>query len=520
MNEAARSRGGRGWRFPLIVAEVAALAVAAVQYLDVIESHLKFPLTLFVFAVALLVFLVWLLLKSPFPRRTRVGSTLGIVALLAAVIFGLKWTTRIDGTYTGAGVPRLAWRWSAPPDANLAALPSADPSRSVADLATTTSNDFPEFLGPGRKNALEGVHLARDWSTPPKQLWRQPIGLGWSSFAVVGDFAVTQEQRGPKELIVCYEVLGGKAVWEHENEARFSEWQGGDGPRATPTIDAGRVYALGATGILDCLDGASGKVIWSHDILADHHVSNTDYGKSSSPLIVDDLVIVTGGGSSGPSLIAYHKQTGQEAWSAGNERPGYASPVLATLAGVRQILTINSQSAAAFDVSDGHLLWHYPWPGYLPKNVQPIPLDGDRVLIGAGYGVGSAVLQVKANGSALSVEPLWSNRYLKPKFANMVVHDTFVYGLDDGILTCLDVRDGKRMWRGGRYGHGQLLLVDDLLLVQEESGDVVLVEATPSAFHELTSFPALSGKTWTCPALSGHRLLVRNDREAACYVLP
>jgi outer membrane protein assembly factor BamB len=276
---------------------------------------------------------------------------------------------------------------------------------------------------------------------------------------------------------------------------------------------------MGATGVLDCLDGATGHTIWSRDILADAHGRNQTYGKSCSPLLIDDLVVVTGS-SAGPSLMAYHAGNGFPDWQGGNESPGYASPVVATLAGMRQILTINSAGAAAHDPGDGHLLWRFDWPGSMPKDVNPIAIDSDRVLISAGYGLGTTLLTVRSNGGTLSVAPRWTSRQLKPKFANNAVRGNYVFGLDDGVLTCLDLSGGKRKWRDGRYGFGEVLLVDDLLVVQTEPGDVALVEATPDEFRELGTFHALGDKAWACPALAGHYLLVRNDREAACFQLP
>lgn len=520
MSDRARGTRRLRWKPAAIIIALEVIALLALHHREWVESYIAAYATAFVMVVFTLVLLVWFAFFSGLSVKTRGTGVIAFAMLgfLAAMI--LKLTTRVDGTISGVGVPRLVWKWTPRPGAGLENAPVVAAGAAPVDLAATPQ-DFPEFLGPGRQNAVNGPGLSRDWSaSPPRQLWRQPIGLGWSAFAVVGPFAVTQEQRGASELTVCYEVASGKARWEHAHEgARFSEWQGGDGPRATPTIFQGRVYVMGATGFLDCLDGATGKPLWSRNVLEDSHSGNLTYGKSCSPLIVDDLVVVTGG-SRGPSLLAYHKSDGSLAWTGGNETPGYASPVFATLAGAKQILTINSDSAAAHDPADGRLLWRYDWPGSMPKDVQPVPLDGDRVLISAGYGIGTTVLQLRNENGQFSVQPLWTSRHLKPKLSNVVVHGNYVYGLDDGILTCLDLATGKRMWRGDSYGFGQLLGVGDLLLIQSEPGDVALVEASPNAFHEIARFAAISGKTWQGPALSGHHLLVRNDHEAACYELP
>jgi len=388
------------------------------------------------------------------------------------------------------------------------------------NLSDVSDDDYPQFLGPHRNATVDGVGLLRDWEMhPPRPLWRQPIGTGWSSFAIVGGYAVTQEQRDDKELVTCYEVESGRLCWVHADETSFYHPMGGDGPRATPTISEGRVYTLGATGRLNCLDGATGTPAWSVDIVQDNQAKNNEWGKSGSPLVVDDLVVVSAGGEDGRSLVAYHRDTGERVWVGGNRRSGYASPMLATLAGVPQILILNKGAVTAHDPSDGRLLWEQPWG----KNInvaQPVPLDGDKVFVSTGYGIGGALFQLaRSESGEFEITQRWRTRSIKAKFTNVVVRDGFLYGLDDGIFVCVDLATGKRRWKAGRYGHGQVLGLDDLLLVQAESGEVVLVEASPEAHREHGRFQALSSKTWNNPAFWRGYLLVRNDQEAACYRL-
>jgi outer membrane protein assembly factor BamB len=504
------------WWLPAGILVLEALVIAYLNLSGSIEDFglLPAPLTLMSLVLTLLLLAGWFLFLSGFRRRTRLLGVTALVAVLATLYF----TLRIDG-FSGDMVPQLAWSWQPKKDRLLDDLP--EPAGARVDLATTSAGDFPQFLGPQRRAVVTGVRLDRDWSArPPRPLWRQPIGAGWSAFAVVGHSAVTQEQRGDKELVVCYDLLTGRVQWTHTDRARFSEVMGGDGPRATPTLAGGRVYALGATGLLHCLDGATGAVVWSRDVLADHQTSNLPWGKSSSPLVFDDRVVVSLGESTDRCLAAYHRDTGQPLWHAGRDKASYSSPVLATLAGKRQIVSVNAQSVTAHDPADGQILWEYAWPGEMPKCSQPVPLDGDRVFLSTGYGIGCVLLQVKADGDRLAVTEIWSNRNLKTRFTNVAVRNGFVYGLDDGILACLDLATGKRKWKDGRYGHGQVLLVEDVLLVQAESGDVVLIEADPEAHRERARFAALRGKTWNNPALAGRYLVVRNDQEAACYELP
>lgn len=477
-------------------------------------------------AVTLLTILAlafWFVFLTGFPLRTRLVLLLIGAMTLAGVGLGIKNLTRIEGSIDGSGIPRLVWKWSPPRDARLQELVVARPTANASDtLARGPANDFPQFLGPNRLGVITGVHLTRNWGTsPPRQVWRQPIGLGWSAFAVSGQRAITQEQRGEKELIICYELSTGRVLWSHTNRVRFSEVLGGDGPRATPTLDEGRVYAIGATGILDCLDEATGKLIWSRDVLRENGLQNIAWGKSCSPLLLDEMVVVTGGAEETKSLLAYHKDTGRPLWQSGRDQASYCSPSFATIAGRRQILVLNAQSVSGHNPRDGKALWDYSWRGNWPKVAQPLALEKDRVFIGAGYGLGCVMLQLKRSDSGdWSVIEIWKNRNLKPKFTNVVRREGCIYGLDDGTLVCLDLDTGERKWKEGRYGHGQMLLVDDVLLIQAESGDVVLVEANPNEHRELGRFSAIEGKTWNNPVLAGIYLLVRNDQEAACYELP
>lgn len=514
---AAAATGRARWVPPTVILLIATAAIGFIHVSEWVESYLAAYLVSALVVVTFLALFVWFIRFSGFALRVRKTIAWVVVALLAIAAVVIKLTTRVDGVISGVGFPRLAWRWSPRADSQLPPITTAN---QAVNLTNTSPQDFPEFLGPDRRNALRGVGLAREWPRPPRLLWRQPIGAGWSSFAAVGPWAVTQEQRGSREWVVCYEIETGKPQWAHVREnTRFVDSQGGDGPRATPSIVGGRVFAMGATGVLDCLDGSDGKIIWSRAVLADP-AQNLTYGKSCSPLIVGDLVVVTGG-RGGPSLLAYRVSDGSLAWSAGGESPGYASPVLATFAATRQIITINAASVTAHDPADGHVLWRFAWPGSMPKTVQPVALEGDRLLISAGYGLGTTLLSVASANGTWTVTPAWTSHHLKPKLTNNVVRGNYVYGLDDpGVLTCLDLSTGKRMWRDGAYGFGQLLLVDDLLLVECEPGEVVLVDPRPDALHELARFTALQTRTWSGPALSGHRLLVRNDQEAACYELP
>jgi outer membrane protein assembly factor BamB len=243
-------------------------------------------------------------------------------------------------------------------------------------------------------------------------------------------------------------------------------------------------------------------------------------------LIVDDLVVVPGGGQGEKcrSLIAFNKLTGNVVWEGGDDQIGYASPMLATLGGVRQIVIVNEATVSGHDVATGKKLWSVPWFGSSSGDAncsQGFPLAGDRVFVSKGYGLGSALLQLRNDGSSFAVEPLWeSRRVMKTKFTNPVIIGEYVYGLSDGVLECVELESGQSKWRGGRYGHGQVLGVGAHLLVLGEYGALMLVEASPDKFRELGKIQALEGKTWNNPCLVGKRLVLRNGAQAVCYDLP
>jgi outer membrane protein assembly factor BamB len=461
--------------------------------------------------------LLWAMFFSrlPWRRRWTILGVAGAVVGLPAAFFEIRGVT-------GDVLPIIKLRWRHLPPT---ALENRAPIRPItADRpATSAGLLWPQFLGPSRNSTLpDGPKLARDWAAqPPQKLWRQPIGAAWSGFAVAGDRAITMEQRGKDELVVCYDLLTGSVTWIHADAALFENTIAGEGPRTTPTIASDKVLTLGATGILNCLDLATGKAAWSRNILAENGRRVSTWGASGSPLVLGGNVIVNPGGKFGRSLAAYRLADGGRTWSGGDDDAGYSSPCAATLCGVPQVLIFNEHAVFGHDQATGRVLWQHPWNPAHAHVTQPITLDGDRVLVSSGYGEGSQLLQLQRDDTGrFAVKLLWKTRKLKSKFNNMVVRDGHVYGLDDGTLACADLATGELKWREGRYGHGQFILVRDLLLITAENGDVALVEPAPSGRRELARFPAVTGKTWNPPALAGDLLLVRNDEEAACYRLP
>jgi outer membrane protein assembly factor BamB len=457
--------------------------------------------------VSTLLLLLWLTFFSRLSWRNRLKAWGGLLVIVASCVLIFRYRG-VSGDF----VPILEPRWTG--------TGTGVTGESLDDLAS--AHDYPQFLGPSRNATVRGVRLERDWSAqPPKLIWRRPVGAGWSSFAVAGNAAVTQEQRGEQEVVARYDLRTGEERWVTGDPVRYDNPISGEGPRATPTIAGDRVYTVGGTGLLNCLDLETGERVWSQDFLEDNDARSPEWGISGSPLVVDGLVIVSAGGTAGKSLVAYDQETGDIVWQAGSDRAGYSSPFVTTLAGVRQVVIFNHSSVAGHDPTDGAVLWSHEWPPQQPNVAQPVPILGDRLVLSSGYGVGAKLLEIGPGADgALEASLVWENNRLKAKFANFVVHEGFIYGLDDGIMVCLDAATGERRWKGGRYGHGQMILVEDLLLVQTEQGEMVLVEPNPEELRELGRLRLFEGKLWNSPALVGRYLLVRNDREAALFELP
>lgn len=414
---------------------------------------------------------------------------------------------------------------AAQPAASTTANPSPSPSPSASvspspgePPAAPGRNYWTNFRGPKRDGKYDEGGISTNWpSNGLPVLWKQPVGVGHASFVVADGKAYTIEQRRSQEVVAAYDVANGRELWAQKWSAEFAD-STGDGPRATPTYDQGRIYALGATGELRCLDANNGNVIWGKNILSDNSASNLPWAMAASPLIVDDKVIVLPGGTSGKSVVAYNKNNGAPVWKVLNDTQAYVSPMLVELAGRRQIMVVSSSRVVGLAPENGALLWSYDWDTSNGINVsQPIVVDRNRFFISSGYGKGAALVELKGSGNSFEASTIWENSNMKNKFNSSVLYNGYVYGLDEGILVCLDVNTGERKWKDGRYGYGQLILAGDHLIVSSDKGDVALVKATPAQYTEVARFTAVQGQTWNYPAIAGGRLLVRNSNEMAAY---
>ena len=498
-------KGIRLWPLYIIVS-LTFLAIVLVWLMDAGHRQNQVALTVLIFIITAFLGISWLLGLSRLAWRTKFKSFAVIFISIIAFLFLFQFAG-----FSGDLVPKFELRWG---ERTIPSILLSD----VQDTPDELSSNFPQFLGPNRNAVITDIKLETNWEThAPELVWRIPVGAGWSGFAVVGNSAITQEQEDEWEKVVCYDLYTGKEKWTHKDEARYYTSLGGLGPRATPAIDGNHVYTVGATGILNCLDIESGRQIWSTNIFVENNAKAPHWGISVSPLIVDELVIVSAGGA-----VAYHKDSGEIAWTGHRVKSAYSSPVLLTLAGTEQVVLFDHGLITAHEPSTGKLLWKQSWPSSgVEIAAQPLPLPGDKLLVSTAYGIGSKLFQIsKSNQSEkFIVDLLWETIRFKAKFTTIIHYENYLYGLDDGIFACIDPSDGSRQWKKGRYGHGQTLLIGDVLLVLTESGEIVLLKPDPEKHTELARIQGITGQTWNNPALSGNLLLVRNSQEAACYRL-
>jgi outer membrane protein assembly factor BamB len=496
----------------LVLIVAALIGTKQIVHYSIAGGGMGMLLFLLAAPVMTLVLVVWAFITRNFsatPRR---------LALVLAILLGcLPFTLIRTGGLTGEFDNDIHWRWSKTPEERLLELADQGTTSSPAPTSTAIGGEWPGFRGADRDGVVRGVKIKTDWTqTPPVQLWRRPIGPGWSSFAVRGNKVYTQEQRGDDEVVSCYDLASGKMIWRHNDVARFWESNGGAGPRATPTLSGDRLYSVGATGIVNVLEANTGAVVWTRNAVTDTGVKIPGWGISGSPVVVDNLVIVAASGQ----LIAYDLATGTPRWTGPSGGGSYSSPQLLTSNGVSQVLLVSASGVVSLGVLDGKSLWEHKWEG--TPIVQPaVSTDGD-VFISTGDSSGTRRLSVAQGATGWNVQERWTSEDLNPYFNDFVIHNGHAYGFNYSALACIELKDGLGKWKGGHYGHGQLVLLkdQDLLLVLSEKGELALVKATPDQFTELARLPVLEGKTWNHPVVVGDTLLVRNDHEMAAFRLP
>lgn len=504
--------GIRWWPLAILLLLVAA-RLFQIWVLRDHERQFKFDSTRQLLKYAAPAILLWFLLLSRSRLRTRLVGLLALGAIGTFLFLSLEYRG-----INGDGQPVLEWKWNTRTDPGTLTITTSN--TPPASTQAPAADAFPGFQGPRRDATFPDLRLATDWSTsPPRELWRVPVAEGWAGFAVADGFAVSLEQQGDQETVFALSLTDGRRLWAQSYAARYASADAGNGPRSVPAIVNGRVFTAGATGRIQCRDLRDGRLLWDVDLVTTHRGRIPEWGYSASPLVANGIVWVPAGATNG-SLVGLDVRDGSRRHAGGDAGPGYASPIEATIAGTRQILVFNEVGLAGHDAGSGERLWQQPIP-YAPHVAAPVVAGTNRVLVSVGYGKGTfAVDVVQDPAGSWTNSVAWKSIRLKSKFANFFATSDSIYGLDDGALVALSAADGALRWKERRFGHGQLLLAGDHLLVCAESGEVFLLSATAAGMKELARHRVFDVKTWNPPALAGNRLILRNDREAACIELP
>ena len=500
---------------------IAAVAIATIHFsmqgMGVMVSVI--PAGGAAFAVALII-----------SNRWRTANRLPFVLAICAIAMGY-WNTLQSEGVTGTFQSQYRWRWEETAEAKYlssrkqsgaaTATNEAPPVGSATEAVVAEIAEWPSFRGPDRDGRLPGIAIQENWDQqPPREVWRKRVGPGWSSFTVAGPHIFTQEQRGDNEAVVCLEANTGAEVWSYEYSGRFWEAVAGAGPRATPTLAGGAVYAMGAQGMLVRLDQRTGRLVWQQDVKKNAEREAPTWGFSSSPLVTNGVVIVHAGGAADKGVFAYDEMTGEKKWSAPAGDHSYSSPQLGTFDGVTGVLMATNTGLEFLSPERGEVLWDYQWPLESYRALQPLVL-GQSVLLGTSMGIGTRRVNVQHKAAAWDLTEAWTSREMKADFNDYVQHHDALYGFDGAVFACIDLQTGELRWKKGRYGKGQVLLLPDAdqLLVLSEKGKVVLLRATPEKWEELMKFQGIQGKTWNHPVVAGQHLYIRNAEEAACFEL-
>ena len=448
---------------------------------------------------------------------------------LAALATAYSALVRTDGVW-GDFSFGIDWRWQ-PTAEQLADEAMRRAGQVAVDrqvdpralLASLESAPWPRFRGPRGDGTQTGRRFDDDWNArPPREMWRHRIGPAWSSFVIGADRLFTQEQRLDDEVVSCYDARTGEHIWSFATPSRFFESLGGLGPRGTPTLADGSIYALGAEGILVRVDAVDGTLVWKADLKeASGRAEPPMWGFSCSPCVDGGLVVVHAGGKDDKGIVAFDVADGRVVWTAPAGAMSYSS--------VQKIMLLDREFLCLLSNSGAHLLepvtgksvydYRFVHEGYRACQAQVI--DGDKLLIPAGMGTGTRLVEFSQTDDGLEAKELWTSLDMKPDYNDILVHEGHVYGFDNAIFACIGLGDGKRKWKGGRYAKGQALLLADsgLIVVVSEQGELVLLRATPEGHQELGKIEALGGKTWNHPVVVENRLYLRNAEEIVCYEL-
>lgn len=505
------------WKEKLALAAAGVACPAVASQISVPEEALR--TTMWIYGVPLAIVFVTLAL-TVWQANTR---RCAIAILLLCFGWGSFAFLRNEG-FDGDYYAELRWRWSPRHEDTLPELrPESAPSTASLFESARDTASWTQFRGPGGNGGSDEDIAPLDWTRqPPKELWRIPIGPGWGSFAFHQGRLFTQEQRGDKEHLSCYAAADGRLIWTHSDETRFSEVVSGAGPRSTPNVSDGLVYALGGRGLLTCVREQDGELVWQRDLVADFQAPIPMWGFSGSPLIHNRRLIIFAGGPADHGLISLDATTGQRLWGFASTDMNYTTARPMTFDGGECLVFCDSRGVHGIEPETGERLWTFMpslWKG--PAMVDPQQISATGLIVGLGDGIGMARLDVVRADDQWTVTEVWKSTKLRPSFNDSVVLNDCVFGFNQAVFSCIDLTTGERKWQGGRYGFGQALLIRKAgqIVVAAENGDAVLLQATPDKLTEMARVPVLNDKTWNHPIMAGNRLFLRNGKSAVCLQL-
>jgi len=394
-------------------------------------------------------------------------------------------------------------------------------SAAQAESLRKITGDWSQFRGPKRDGHVPHPTDHQPFAELPTKRWKMACGAGHSSIITHGQQVITLEQRGDRECLTARHLSDGSDLWEVSESTRWDDMMSGEGPRSTPTLANGKIYALFSNGLLACVDPDDGRTIWKTTVIEKGY-DFPEWGISASPLIWKNQVIVNPGGESG-AVKSYSAQFGKLLWQSQLSGRGvYLSPTILTLLGEDHLITAVTGKIVSLDPHTGKTRWEHPWKIFLnnAQIVQPIALSGNSFLLAAGYGKGAeciALSRAPETGAYL-IESQWTSKDLKAKFSNPVLKDGYLYGFSENLLVCLEASSGKLQWRGKKYGYGRILVYGEQLIILGNTGALSVVDTNPEHFREVFSAPLLSdARCWNGPALIDRYLIARNGEEIACF---
>ena len=382
----------------------------------------------------------------------------------------------------------------------------------AAELAAA---DWPQWRGPARDGISREQGIITAWSQPgPPLVWKVEGGEGFSSISVSQGRLYTMVDRNDQEWVVCLDAGTGLELWKVLSADSYKEYQGGNGARATPTVDGPRVYALGATGTLLCLDKRSGRKIWKREILEEMGAENLIWGVSTSPLVEENMLLVNVG-APGASVVAFDKESGKVIWKALDEVASYSSPIAITVGGIREVVFFGGRAIMGLSPQDGTLHWKHEWRTTSDMNIATPIFASPYLFISSGRGTGSGLLRLTPKGDRVQSRFIWTSEIMQNHYNGCVLVGEYLYGFDNSVLKCMRLTDGEVLWAHRSVGKGSLIAAQGHLIILGEQGHVAMVQATPEGYRQTGVKKILQHRAWTPPALSGGRLYARDHHHIA-----